>query len=166
MDGADGGSTGWEAGGASRVGRRADRPLGGAGGREAAGACEEAASDWARGRRRGQHRSGRCDAQGHRGDEHARRERRRCCRADAWDDAGDGASSVPRRCSHARRQVGEEISAGNRTARKDARDHRSGPHRDGSGAAGARLWNGVGGARSVCLGVGCEGTGDPTGGAG
>ena len=49
---------------------------------------------------------------------------------------------------------------------KDAGHCRAGTSRHGSGAAGARVWDGIGRARSVCLGRGGERARDPAGGAG
>ena len=143
LDDSYGGSTGRQTGGASGNGGRADRALGGAGRREAAGAREEAARDWARRRGRGQHRSRSGDAQGHRGDEYAGSQRGGGGGADARDDAGHGASSVPRGCSDARGQVGEEVAARHRAAREDAGHRRAGAQsgwkwRGGRGRLG---WN-------------------------
>ena len=61
------------------------------------------------------------------------------------------------------RQMGEEIPARNRAAREDAGHYRAGSDRHGGGAACAGVWDGFGGARSVCFGGSGEGAGDPTG---
>ena len=129
------------AGGACRC-RRAGGAQRRAGGRRADGARAQAARDWPRRRGRGQHRRRSRHAPRHCGDEHAGRERRGRGRADHRPDDRAGAQGACGECHHARRQVGEEKSAGLGAARQDAGHSRPGAHRARSGAARARLRHG------------------------
>ena len=81
-------------------------------------------------------------------------------------DAGHGPPYRPRQRVDACRKVGEEIVARHRTEGQDARHRGPGQNWNGSCAAGASVWDGNCGARSLRLHRGGQRAGHPHGQAG